>query len=210
MAVPWNGNINSFKDLNIGTGCPMADISNFSCSAINTKVNYPIESITPLVIPTHQPVDPNQPPVDSIGNIKAVLLNNQGVYLSYFLPTQMDWDSFVYFWNNENESLVYPGGDPACGVTVQKPGRGWHGLLVVGFDETDPDINNHYWIVLNSWSTVKKTKTTRGSRPHGLFRMKMHIDYDCQCPNTIAGEPSAFYTTEWYTYNVTFAPKQKK
>ncbi|MDD5189126.1 MAG: PKD domain-containing protein [Methanoregula sp.] len=46
---------------------------------------------------------------------------------------------------------------------------GGHAVLIVGFDDTDP--NNHYWIVLNSWGNPS-------NRPHGLFRLKMNINYD--------------------------------
>jgi hypothetical protein len=43
----------------------------------------------------------------------------------------------------------------------------------VGYDETD--INNRYWIMLNSWGTTP-------ARPNGLFRVNMDMNYDCHYP----------------------------
>lgn len=46
-------------------------------------------------------------------------------------------------------------------------------MLIVGYNDQDANPDNHYWIVLNSWGT------SGGARPNGLFRMKMHMNYDC-------------------------------
>ncbi|MBN1635166.1 MAG: hypothetical protein JW920_01555, partial [Deltaproteobacteria bacterium] len=52
----------------------------------------------------------------------------------------------------------------------------------------------HYWIILNSWGT------SGGGRPNGLFRMAMHMNYDC----TYFDDPDTYYSLYWQTLDVSF------
>ncbi|NLL90705.1 MAG: hypothetical protein GX226_06385, partial [Dehalococcoidales bacterium] len=56
--------------------------------------------------------------------------------------------------------------------------------LCVGYDDSDPDPANHYWIMLNSWGVTD-------GRPNGLFRVSMYGIYD-----DVSGP---YYTSHWQT-----------
>ncbi|WP_048145449.1 C1 family peptidase [Methanosphaerula palustris] len=58
---------------------------------------------------------------------------------------------------------------PYHGQTWNSNASGGHAVLCVSYDDTDS--NNRYWILVNSRGTAD------GSRPHGIFRMKMDVDY---------------------------------
>lgn len=47
--------------------------------------------------------------------------------------------------------------------------------MIVGYNDDDPDFNNHYWIVLNSWGK-------HDLRPNGLYRLRMNMNYNCTTP----------------------------
>jgi bacterioferritin-associated ferredoxin len=166
MAIPWSNTNAQYSD---GEGS--CGGSAVSASSISTTNNYPIKSIQAQKIPTH-----GVGKEVAIDNIKLALHKGQAVYFSFYLPNKGEWDKFNDFWQNQPESAVWQP-DLACGKTYDYEGGSAHAVLLVGYDETDP--NNRYWIVLNSWGT-------RLGRPNGLFLVNMDMDYDCEYPNRYA------------------------
>jgi len=111
----------------------------------------------------------------AINNIKNILHQNKGVDYSFCLANNTDWNVFFNFWDNQNETVLWDP-TPFFGHIWIPPGLpnagGCHEVVIVGYNDDDPNADNHYWIVLNSWGTG-----ATNNRPNGLFHLKMNIDY---------------------------------
>ncbi|MBL7178028.1 MAG: hypothetical protein ISS66_19565 [Desulfobacteraceae bacterium] len=172
-AIPWSNSNASWQN---GDGnC------NVSCGTIATSPDYPVASITAETISTH-----GVGQAQAIANIKNVLNQNRAVWFGFFMGTQEDWNSFYAFWNTQTEATLWDF-DATCGKPYTSAGGG-HAVLCVGYNDDDP--NNAYWIMLNSWGTT-------ANRPNGLFRVDMHVDYDC-------ADSSWEYNLYWQTLDVEF------
>jgi hypothetical protein len=179
MAVPWSNANAQWQDA--GRGCEDGS-SAVPAGSISTSPNYPLLSVQPRSILT-QGVGRET----AISNIKNVLQQGKAIWFAYFLPDSSAWSNYYSFWNNKAESQVWSP-DFACGSRYDYSTGGGHGVLCVGYDDTDP--NNRYWIMLNSWGTPR-------SRPNGLFRMNMNMDYSC----SYQGLGYAFY---WMTLDIDY------
>jgi len=177
-AIPWSNTNAAYADYSRGCGT-----STVAASSISTSPNYPIISCFAQAVNTTQ-----VPRSTAITNIKNVLNQNKAVWFAYYLPTQADWNVFFNYWYQAESVLWSP--DYSNGHTWDSGGGG-HGVLCVGYDDTDP--NNSYWIMVNSWGTAG------GLRPNGIFRMNMNINYDCSY-----NDNGAQYSLYWETLNVNF------
>jgi hypothetical protein len=98
-------------------------------------------------------------------------------------------------FNNHGEStLWYP--DPYCGQTWVEGGGGGHAVLIVGYNDDDPNPSNHYWIVVNSWGTGN------GNRPNGIYRVPMYINYGCTYYDP--GDNKNYWSNQFMTLDVTY------
>lgn len=160
FTIPWNNSNALFQDSSRQCGAGPA----ISCNSISTQPNYSITSFEVVQVPTVG-IGTTQ----AIANIKNALHAGKAVYLGFFLPNEIAWNEFFDFWDFEPD-LIW---DPTfyCGMNYIEGEGGGHAVVIVGYDETDPQ--NPYWIVLNSWGTAY------GARPQGTFKMAMNIDYDC-------------------------------
>lgn len=155
------------------------------CSAVAVTPNYALSAISSEVtrIPT-TPLDSSA----AIVNIKTILQQKKGVWFSFFLPDQDAWNDFRSFWSTMPESALW-NSDHYCGAPFSDTGGG-HAVLIVGYNDDDPDPANHYWIALNSWGKT-------ALRPNGTFRMSMNTNYNCR----YAGNLQALY---FLTLDVTY------
>ena len=187
FAIPWSNANAAFED--DGTSC-LNGSSTISCDNISTIPNYPITSITAEQITTRGVGQST-----AIANIKNVLNQNKAIYVSFRLPNNDDWTQFRYFWDGAGaaeDHIWNP--DFSCGhAYISGEGFG-HAVLLVGYNDDDPNPSNHYWILLNSWGIAN------GQRPNGLFRMAMNINYDCSYPYGYRPLPALAF----YTLNTTF------
>ncbi len=190
-AIPWSNTNASFQDGSDYTyTCPSSRGSTIvPCASISTTPNYAITSISHTTISTTGYPSDTTP----IANIKAVLNSNKGIYFSFYLADNTDWNGFYDFWENRPETAIWDP-DVYCGHTWVDNQGGGHAVLIVGYDDSSTDPTQQYWIVLNSWGTTS-------GRPNGLFRMKMHMNYSC-----IMHESgySDWYSRQFQTLNVTF------
>ena len=190
FTIPWSNTNAFFQDA--GTGGDQCQIgsSSVSCSSISTNPNYPITSIQPLTVTTTGVGQST-----AIANIKNVLNQNKAIWFAFYLPNNSDWNQFFNFWSGSsaNENNIW-NPDFSCGHQWVNSEAGGHAVLLVGYNDDDPNPANHYWIMLNSWGTAN------GSRPNGLFHMAMHVNYDCTYP---LGNQSAQALT-WQTLDVQF------
>jgi C1A family cysteine protease len=190
-AIPWSNTSASFQDSS--SRCSN-NSSAVLCGNIATTPKNPITSITAQTITTTG-VDQ----ATAVANIKNILNQNKGVWFAFWLADNTDWNAFYSFWS-QNEGVMWDP-DPYCGHNFTSAGGG-HAVLIVGYDDSDPNPANNYWIVLNSWGTAS------GNRPNGLFRMKMYLNYDC----IYYYYGSWGYSNQFMTLSVNFSqsPSQNK
>ncbi|MBW2149777.1 MAG: hypothetical protein JRI22_22525 [Deltaproteobacteria bacterium] len=183
QAIPWANTNASWQDggQNCSTGSPQV-----SCCDISTTQGYYVDSIQEQTITTHDITESA-----AIANIKSVLDSNKAVWFAFFLADSTDWSAFFSFWNTQAESVIWDF-DPYCGHTWVSGDGGGHAVLCVGYNDDDANPDNHYWIMLNSWGTT-------AGRPNGLFRVAMHVDYDCTYIDT-----TPYYSLYWQTLDVSF------
>ncbi len=182
IIVPWRNENALYQDK--GTEC--GSCSAVSPSDISTSPSYAIDSISDVSIPTH-----GIPQEEAIENIKNVLLQGKAVWFAFFLPDSSSWDSVFSFWGSRPESAVWRP-DASCGRSYNPAQGGGHAVLCVGYNDTDP--KNRYWVMLNSWGDTT-------SRPAGLFRVNMNMNYNC----AYLGLGSAFY---WMTLDMSYPEEE--
>jgi len=178
FCVPWSNTGGAFAN---GDGnC------HGTCGGVATTPNYPINSIQSVAVNTY-----GVGQAQAIANIKNILHQNKAMFFAFFFANNTDWNRFFTFWDNGGETAVF---DPAasCGHTWVNGQGGGHAVLLVGYDDTNPA--NPYWLILNSWGTAN------GSRPNGLMRWKMNMDYNC----TISDAYGTYPLLEVSTLNVEY------
>lgn len=179
--IPWSNTNAAWADALRSCG----GSTSVSAASIGTTPNYPFTSITDSSVVTQ-----GVGQAAAINNIKNVLLQNKAIWFGFFMATASDGDAFESFWLTQGEAAVW-NPDPYSGHSWAD---GWgHAVLLVGYDDSNP--SNRYWIILNSWGTAG------GSRPYGLYRMKMDIDYDAYFYDPY---PYAYYSLYFQTLDVTF------
>lgn len=192
--IPWSLTNASFADG--GRGCS-AGSSLVSCGSITTSPHYDLASIANETIESHSGQ------ATAVSNIKNILNQNRGVYFGFALPTAPAWTDFNRFWNGANgetEATLWANMDGYCGTTWDTAPNtsGAHAVVILGYNDDDPNPDNHYWLVLNSWGTAA------GRRPNGLFRIPQNLDYDCTYPNGDGG----FWAFDLETLNIDFNPPE--
>ena len=184
--VPWS---NSNAEYDDGSSSCSTGYSAVSCSSITKTPSYPINSIQAQLISTT-----GISQSAAIQNIKNVLNQNKAVVFNFWLGNSTDWAAFGTFWNNQSESAIWDP-DIYCGKTWESTGGG-HATLIVGYNDTDPNTANHYWVVLNSWGK-------NSNRPNGLFRVKMYMNYSCALNYSSGG---SVYSRTFVVHQVSFDP----
>jgi len=181
QVIPWS-NVNAgFQD---GSRYCFLGTARDS-SQISETPNYRIASIGPAQqISTHTGIESV-----NIANIKSILDQNHAVEFDFYLTQGADWDAFTGWWSSQPESAVWSGSF-SCGRPLYSIWNG-HAVVCVGYDDSDANPSNHYWLMLNSWGTAP-------ARPNDLLRIPMHYDYEC-------ADSSGGYNTFWYTIPVAYA-----
>ena len=182
MAIPWSNTNAHWQDGD--RGC--SDGTSVPAATISSVPNYPIMSIKAQMIPTT-----GEGEAMAIDNIKAVLHRGTAIPFCYYMPERDDWESFFTFWDENPETETW-NPDYSCGQTWDSGGG--HAVLCVGYND-DPGDDNDYWVMLNSWGTAD------GRRPNGLFRVDMHMNYDCQFEGP---DDRWSYSFQWPILDVTF------
>ena len=185
MFFPWSNISADFSDSD--TKCDYGSSVTY-CGSISTSPNYPFSAVSYATIPT---ADVGK--TTAILNLKNVLNQNKAAYFSFYMPDQAAKDRFLDFWRHSPEDVLWVQG-LECGQAHGDDGGG-HAVLLVGYNDEDPNPDNHYWVFLNSWGTAS------GMRPNGLFRMKMNMDYDCR----YTYEDRDFSAFFWQTVDVQFS-----
>ncbi len=192
LTIPWS---NTNAGWPIGSGdynndnCP--GHSNVAASSIGLMPRIGIKQIQAQWINT-QGVGQSA----AIANIKNVLLQNKAIYYAFDLANDADWTDFYSFWSSQPESALWNPNSYSGHTWVNGQGGG-HAVLLLGYDTSDANPANWYWIVLNSWGT------TSPGRPNGFFHLKMNIDYDNYIYEIGYGN---WYSLEFGTLALSFSP----
>lgn len=166
FALPWTNAV--WTD---GSGC------NKTPSAwITTQPNCPLSQVTFTQLPTWT----NDQPF-AIATIKSVLDAGKPLWFNLTLANETDWSIFMAYWGKSNltEDAIIDLAYGAGHMLVFEQGGGSHTMACVGYDDTDANPANHYWLILNSWGTVD------GHRPNAVFHMVMNTQYDASVTNNM-------------------------
>jgi hypothetical protein len=167
-AVPWADPGAAFVDGARGCNGPTIQ----PCGNITTTPSYQITSIAAHNIDTHSGQ------ANAILNIKNILNQNKAVYFGFALPTNTAWADFqdFYFCRNAyvgaTEATLWPNINAWCHTGWDTNTAGGHAIVLLGYDDSDANPANHYWLLLNSWGPSS-------GRPNNLLRIPQLIDYDC-------------------------------
>lgn len=165
-AIPWSNSGAWFQDGS--KACGAAASSCVSCGSISTSPNYNVASITAQAITTR-----GVGAAAAINNIKNILHQNRAVWLSIYWPDDAAFRIFSSNWSNGGAGSIYST-DYMQGMTAGN--LSGHAMVIVGYDDAD-----RTWTVLNSWGTAS------GSRPSGVFKLAMDINYDCTINHAVYG-----------------------
>jgi len=182
ILVPWSNGNAEYIDGVVNSYCTQSLVPT---SQIQTNPAYthaqPIASVL-----TTQGVGQTA----AIAAIQAALDNHHAVsfvFQTQFLETESA-AGFDAWWANNAETVIWP--EPVAGttgMTFDPATWGGHVTTIVGYDISDADPANHYWLVLNSWGTTT-------TRPSGCFRVPMWMNYD----STYVRSNATLYTY-WFT-----------
>ncbi|WP_440951116.1 NosD domain-containing protein [Methanosphaerula subterraneus] len=194
IAVPWSNQNAAYQD---GTLWSATEQRSYEPAfAISTEPYYQIDHIEAQRIETRH-IGNEQ----AISNIKAVLDQNRAIYFGFTLPNNSAWDSFFDFFGNNAEETAW-NMTPWQNTLYNEKEGGGHGVLCVGYNDTDP--TNRYWIMVNSWGTSK-------GHPRGVFRVSMDMDYSATLHTKDNDDWAAL---RWHTLDISFAstpsPTQKE
>jgi hypothetical protein len=156
--IPWSNTKANFGD----SGTPCGSATAVPAGTIATTPHYNLTSMTDSLLDTY-----GVGQIIAIDTIKTEINANKPVWYGFYYNSSGMNDFKYNFWAPKNEDQIF-NPDPWAYFSDTAEG---HAVLIVGYNDTDDNPNNHYWLVLNSWGT-------RSGRPNGLFRLKMNMNYD--------------------------------
>lgn len=165
--IPWSNTNAAFADQSGGRagGYGGSRRSNVESSSIASSPSIALDDLSTAMINTF-----GAGQSQAITNIKAELDAQRALYFGFYLPDDASWNDFFNFWDYGNSNSLFDF-DPYNGLAWNDSQGGGHAVLLVGYDDTDPNPDNHYWLALNSWGAT-------AYRPDGTFRIKMNMNYN--------------------------------
>jgi PGF-pre-PGF domain-containing protein len=128
---------------------------------------------------------------EAIRNITAALLDGKVLYYSQKWPDDKNYSIWKNLWETEPNGLYNPDSLNGSNYNTSSGEGSSHAMVLIGYNKTDSDDTQWYWIVQNSWGD-----STAG-RANGQFRLKMKINYDARFTDN---DP----VMQFWVYNVTW------
>jgi len=153
----------------------------------SSKPNYPITLVTPAKI-DNTTLNQSQ----MITAMKAAINQGQAIGFSFFTDFG-DSGGFYDFWDNKPETALWT--NPFDNATYNAASWGGHMVAIMGYDDSDPNPANNYWIVQNQWGVST-------NRPNGQFRMPMTMDYAARLTDGV----NTYFAYTFETLTLTMTP----
>jgi hypothetical protein len=188
FAVPWNNVNASYKDGSLQE--PMNyNQTSFPKNLITTTPNIGLERIEAQRILA----EPYSNQTAAVENITRSLVDGKVIYYVMAYPDQSGWGQFnPGFWANQPDSAIWNMDTYNQTYWNSSDGEGGaHHMILIGYNKTDSNKANQYWIIQNSWGTD-------GNRPKGQYKLKMWMDYNATFNNT------EWQTQEFWVFNTTW------
>lgn len=160
---------------------------------ISTTPNLKFRSMTAKRLLVGRNLDDH---VGVIDNLTEVVAEGKVIVYVIFWPDQPHISNFRIIWDNVDESTLY---NPSPMDGLEWNGGTSHLMAIVGYNKTDPDPENWYWIVQNSWGTSS-------NRPEGQLRLPMEMNYNASFVDR-DGSVERWYTIQqFWTIDVDWIP----
>ncbi len=186
--IPWDNDNADFVDGDGGKPYKGNFVSNRTKDEISTTPYYYLSNLAMRTINIQDYTDN-----EIINVIKNNINRGIPVALGFFMTGPNDWRDFNRFWDEGTSSQIFDIGSRTDKYN-QKYMQG-HAVLVIGYDDTSSNSNEHHWIALNSWGTPS-------GHPDGTFKIKMHMDYKSSITDGFLYKEDKM---EWHIYTPVFA-----
>ena len=160
ILVPWSNPHAEYLDGAVSAYCSSSLVDP---SVIGTTPSYAISRITPARIDNTALTQ-----AQMIQAIQGALNQGQAVGFSFYTDFVDDPDGFYDFWDNQPEATFWV--NPYEGGTWSDATWGGHMITIMGYNDSDPNPANNYWIVQNQWGLS-------ANRPNGQLRLPMQMNY---------------------------------
>ena len=189
--IPWSNNNADFVDADGGKTYKGSLISNRTKEQIEITPYYYLSNLLMQSLPVDYMSDD-----EVINAIKYVLDQGTPVALGFYMTGSHDWYDFKKFWAEGSKNEIFDIGSRTSQYNSNY--MAGHAALIVGYDDTDANPDNHHWIALNSWGTPS-------GHPDGTFKLKMHTNYKSYISD-LSG--NAEFKMEWYKYEPVFTSQE--
>lgn len=185
MLVPWSNPHAEYLDGAVNAYCSSSLVDP---SIIGTTPSYAISKITPAQIDNSALTQ-----TQMIQAIKAALNQGQAVGFSFYTDFVDHPDGFYDFWDNQAETTLWV--NPYEGGTWSDATWGGHMITIMGYNDSDPNPANHYWIVQNQWGLTT-------NRPSGQLRLPSQMNYAA----TFQDSGHTYFCYQFETLTLTMTP----
>jgi len=160
---------------------------------ISTTPNLKFRSMTAKRLLVDRNLDDR---VGVIDNLTEVVAEGKVIVYVIFWPDQKYVSNFKLIWDNFDESIPY---DPSPMDGLEWNGGTSHLMAIVGYNKTDPNPDNWYWIVQNSYGT-------RANRPEGQLRLPMEMNYNASFVDRDGSVENWYTIQQFWTIDVDWIP----
>ncbi|MFA4876472.1 MAG: C1 family peptidase [Methanoregula sp.] len=188
FVIPWSNTNATYKDEDVPDNGDQESTVPRHLISITPNIGLDrVEAETILASPPS-----NQ--TAAVENITRSLVDGKVVYYTMTLPNNTAWKQFrAAFWANQPGVFFDMDAYNQSFYNGSAGEGGGHAMILIGYNKTDSNKANQYWIVQNSWGIdANNTK--------GQYKLKMWMDYNASF-NNFQGTTQEFwiYNASWKT-----------
>jgi len=186
FVVPWSNYNASYKDAAVPDN-----------GYVQTALPKNLMTVTPnrgfdRVEAQRVLVNPPSNQTAAVENLTLALTDGKVVFYTMNWPNATGLTQFSSFWNYQPDDIWDMDVFNQTFYNESSGEGSGHAMILIGYNKTDSDKANQYWIVQNSWGN-----STSG-RPKGQYKLKMWMDYNATFNNT------EWTTQEFWVFNVSW------